>query len=645
MLLCSAVAQADAESDPSIMALEKPNQAEKIQIIGKKHLDASAPVGQSVFIDIADMSPATSNLSQLVADIPGADLNGQGGLFQVFSLRGMSRWRVLTQIAGMPIHTERRAGTAASFISPWLMQQVEIIKGPVSTLYGSGAMAGITQISPRQFSGFNLQSGFADEVAFYNAGWGNEQYSFGLAHRQEQNTFTPTGDELNSQFKQTSASFSGNWALNDNIDSQLLILSSLGKDIGKANNDDFIDKKRTIYPEEKHLISQFSLISGNDWQTRFAIHKQQLDTEVTRFNKRINQVDSQATDYSFSFLQRWQSELFDGQWGFEQEYRDNIKADETQLSLTSSERIDTQVLAASVANSALFTSINYQQDNWSFGGGARLSYVRQSSALASTLASTLVSDLAADSPNENANKQSDHAVTSYASAAYQLSPEWQVTSSISSGFRFPTVSERFYHGTTGRGQTIGNPNLVAETAKNAELGLQYQTPQLSMQLSAFNNRIKHYIERIDIDENSRSYKNLHRGDIKGIEFSLSQQLTDSLSYAFSGHHLSGKNQSGARLGDISPDKLQLALKYQHNDWQANLRLKHRFSHKNVAAGEQALDSVDIVNVDFSYDLSDTWQLSLWVNNLLDKEYQLTADNKSALSAQRQVGLSLSWAMD
>ncbi|MFT4926303.1 MAG: outer membrane receptor protein involved in Fe transport [Phenylobacterium sp.] len=612
---------------------------ETIEVLGKKHQNASAPVGQSAFIDIADITPAVSNLSQLIANIPGADINGQGGLFQVYSLRGMSRWRVLTQVAGVPIHTERRAGTAASFISPWLMGQVEVIKGPVSTLYGSGGMAGITQISTRKFSGFHLQSGVGGisndgEVNFYNAGWGNEQYSFGLAHRQEKNAFTPSGDELNSHFSQTSASFSGNWALNDHIDSQLLVLSSLGKDIGKANNDDFHHKKTTVYPEEKHLITQLGLLSddnGNgNWQARLALHKQSLSTEVTRFDQRINSVNNDATDYSFSFLQRWKSDLFDGQWSVEQEYRDNVKADESVLDLKDSNHSNQPILAATVANSALFSSVNYQHQDWSFSAGGRLSYVKQSSGL---------------DENSQEASQSDRAITAYTSLAYQLSPLWQVTSSISSGFRFPTVTERFYHGTTGRGQTIGNPNLVAETAKNLEAGLHYQSTSASFQLSVFNNQIKHYIERVNIDENTRSYKNLDQGDIKGIEFSFNQQLGNAFSYALSGHHLSGTDQSGRRLADVSPDKLQASVNYQGSAWQASLQLKHRFANRDVALGEQPLKAVDIITANLAYDVSDSLQLSFWLNNLTNKEYVLTADSKSTLSAERQLGLSLSWVMD
>ncbi|MCJ8271702.1 MAG: TonB-dependent receptor, partial [Psychrosphaera sp.] len=223
--------------------------------------------------------------------------------------------------------------------------------------------------------------------------------------------------------------------------------------------------------------------------------------------------------------------------------------------------------------------------------------------------------------------------------------QWGLTSSVSTGFRFPTVTERFFNGTTARGTTVGNADLDPETARNVELGFTYNNANHQLQFTAFNNHIKNYIERINIDEDTRSYKNLDQGDIKGIEFSYDHQLTDTFSYTVSGHRLSGEDANGNALGDISPNKLQLALNYREDDWQANLRIKHRFSHINVASGEKPLEAVNIINGSFTYDLSDDWQLSLWSNNLLNKEYRLTSDKKSSQSAERQFGLTVSWAME
>lgn len=609
---------------------ENPAQ-ETIVVLGNKHNNTSAPAGKSEFLDFSEFSPQVSNISELVADTPGAELSGQGGLFQVYALRGMSRWRVLTQIAGVPIHTERRAGTAASFISPWLLGQVEVIKGPVSTLYGSGGMAGLTQLQPRHFEGTAIQTAISSDGKSRNKniGWGNDDYSVAFSHQKENNTQTASGQAINNHFEQNSGSFLGNWALTGDIQSQLMVIASRGKDIGKANNEDFENEKYINYPEENHLLAQYALVSDDDWQARFGFHKQDLLTETTRFGKRINTVDTQATDYSLSFSKTWRQKQFSGQWGVEQEYRDNITATEREVSLTSDNIVNSEFLSASQYNAALFGNINYQWNDWGFAIGARANYIKQSSGF--------------DLPEHQ--DRSDTANTYFASAAYQLNKQWRVTSSFSTGFRFPTVTERFYNGTTARGNTYGDPTLEAETARNFELGLAYSHSNIGFEINGFSNHVDNYIERVDVDEDTRTYRNLNEGKIRGIEFGFNHRLNDDFSYQLSGHHLKGEDEQGNPIADISPNKLQLSLNYHYNAFTGKLKVKHRFDHDDIASGEQSLDSVNVVSANLSYQINPSWQVSLWADNLLDKEYVLTSDKKSAFAQQRQVGLTLSWNMD
>ncbi len=637
-IICSTITALLAASSTSALAKSgqsdtstKTQALQTIVVIGNKHQHTSAPSGNSQMLFASDFSPSVRNLSELIADTPGAELSGQGGLFQVYALRGMSRWRVLTQVAGVPVHTERRAGTAASFISPWLVGQTEIVKGPVSTLYGSGGLAGIAQIQPRQFHGLNLQTGFSSngDVQFENLGWGNEQYSLGISHQTEKNGQTPSGDAINSHFEQTSTSFLGHWQFDEDIESRLMLLYGNGNDIGKANNEDFSNKKYTTYPDENHLMAQFALEKRDEWQANFSLHQHDLLTQTIRFGQRINSATAKANDYSLNFSKNWQWQAFQGRWGVEQEYRDNIHASERELNLKSDVVATSEFLDAEQYSAALFAFANYQLNDWAFSLGGRYSYIKQSSHF--------------DQPQHQ--DRSDSKATYFASAAYQLDDNWQLTSSLSTGFRFPSVSERFYNGMTARGQTFGNPQLQSETAQNIEFGFNYHNDNIKWLMSAFNNDIDHYIERIDMPDDTRTYRNLDKGTIKGVEFGFNHQLSDSFSYELSGHHLKGRDINGDAIADISPNKLQLALNYDHQQWQAQLRIKHRFSHRSVASGEQPLDSVNIVTGHIDYYLSDSWQLTLWADNLLNKEYAVTSDDKSALSNERRFGVTLSWSME
>jgi len=67
----------------------------------------SAPLGAaSTVLDPTADNVTPSNLTDLVVDAPAVSQNGQGGHFQVFSIRGVSRHRVTNLISGMRVGSE-----------------------------------------------------------------------------------------------------------------------------------------------------------------------------------------------------------------------------------------------------------------------------------------------------------------------------------------------------------------------------------------------------------------------------------------------------------------------------------------------------------------------------------------------------------
>ena len=84
-----------------------------------------APVSVAAAVVSPDDAAAPRTLTEMVSEVPAVAENGQGGMFQNYSVRGVSRQRVLTLVAGMRIVSERRAGVSASFVDPALMRSVD----------------------------------------------------------------------------------------------------------------------------------------------------------------------------------------------------------------------------------------------------------------------------------------------------------------------------------------------------------------------------------------------------------------------------------------------------------------------------------------------------------------------------------------
>ncbi len=79
-------------------------------------------------------------------------------------------------------------------------------------------------------------------------------------------------------------------------------------------------------------------------------------------------------------------------------------------------------------------------------------------------------------------------------ATYALSGRWTVKANLGRGFRAPSTPELSANGEhTGTFRyEIGSPNLRSETSWQGDLGLNYESPNLSITASLFQNRINNY---------------------------------------------------------------------------------------------------------------------------------------------------------
>jgi len=596
---------------------------ESIEVIGKKHNKDYFKFNNSEYLFIDEIINQTKTISTLLSNMSGVDLNGQGGLLQVVSVRGLSGSRVQNQFSGIKINSERRAGTATSFIDSLFVDHIEVIKGVGASYYGSGAIGGVVQMMPKQFNElqFNSSYVFQNKHLVNKLAWGNDDLSFGLSHQKANNSTSSSGELLNDHFEQLSANVIFNFDVTDNINGHFMILPSLSSNIGKANSDDYNNKKITIYPKDNHYISQIALYS-QDWQFNLAVHKQALNTQVVRFHKRENNVSTGSTDYSFNYQRDFKIGELATRMGLDYQYRSGVKSLEKILNLKNDLSSFNVNLDAKQYDTAVYADVNHKINDFILSVGARGNLIKQST-------------------RKNVNYKDTH-ITNFTSLSYELNKNYMISFAYNRAFRFPTLSERFYTGTTGRGQTIGNQNLKSEVAFNKELSFNYQLEQDNLKLSIFENEMDNYIERTHLSPNVRTYQNVKSAKIKGLEFSFYQTLYKNFSYQLSGHFLQGKDEYGNALADISPNKLQMHLNYQQTRYRLNISIKHRFNKTNIAKGEQGLKNINMINAKYIYDLDDNISLSVWVDNLLNEDYFVTLDDKSVKSTQRQIGLGLNW---
>lgn len=131
---------------------------------GYEQIIKQAPASISV-ITAKDLEKKKFNsLHDIVNDIPGVNVIG-GGIGSGISIRGMEKGYTLILVDGKRVRSEtgnprelNNEDLDANFIPPLsAIERIEVIRGPMSSLYGSDAMGGviniITKKTPNKWSG------------------------------------------------------------------------------------------------------------------------------------------------------------------------------------------------------------------------------------------------------------------------------------------------------------------------------------------------------------------------------------------------------------------------------------------------------------------------------------------------------------
>jgi iron complex outermembrane receptor protein len=629
LLPFSVLAQSE-ESDDTRQQDGEPaqiNLSEKVTVAANDEEHLEGPRGGSVSVIKPEEAPGMPvALAELVADLPGVAMNGQGGLFQMVSVRGVSRLRVTSLISGMRLATERRAGVSISFVDPLLMGSAEVLRGPATTFYGSGALGGVMRVQPRTFTAPHVEAGYESNghQRYQVFGMGGEGWSFGLAHRRADNADAADGSELNTRFTQYSAVARGSWERNG-WRWNLVAVPTYGEDIGKSNTD--FPERTTIYPREQHGLFEAEVTAPAGWRLSAYVHGQELETDVLEEQVSRNQVSTS----SFDFGARWENRTRPAQgpevtYGVESFNRRNVDAFERieDLDPVAPQEPTTQ----QSLDGALLDELGaYATVTWDWGattwqGGGRISHARQG--------------------NGDSEKIDESAWNGYVGLTWPINDNLQLRGNVDSGLRFPSLSELFYTGTTGRGQVIGNPTLDSERSFNTELSLRWLGRRFLANGVLFRTAIDDYVERVEIAEDLLTWVNLTSGTIRGAELSAVYVLGEHGTLFGSGHYIEGRSNEDAPLADIPPAELQLGGRGDRGRWGYEARLTWRDAKTDPGSGEKSIGEAWLLGFAVSYSPAPRWKIALSGNNLLDEEYFPAADRQAALAPARSVALRLSW---
>lgn len=224
--------------------------------------------------------------------------------------------------------------------------------------------------------------------------------------------------------------------------------------------------------------------------------------------------------------------------------------------------------------------------------------------------------------------------------------DWTVKGGVSTGYKTPSLSQ-LHSGVSGVGgngleTTIGNPNLKPETSINYETGLYYENDsQVKANITGFISNFRNAIETVPLNDSTKSYQNVGKAINQGIEFASSfpvviPELTMNVNYTWTHSKQRGGKNPGAPLTNTARHVANAKLSWQINDaftsWVAaeyhgktpryttnpdNLSPVEKIVYDNRGA---YLKAWTVVNMGGAYRVTPQLTVNGTINNLLDKDF-------------------------
>lgn len=600
-------------------------------------IDVSLPSHRTILPSSVLSEMGTANIAESLDKVPGVASVGKGGYSMSPAIRGLAEHRVLLLVDGIRITSERRIGASASFISLGDIDRVEVNRGPYSVFYGSGAVGGIINIitkSPSPYSplkgDFNLSYNTARNEragsAALNGSLGKWGWMLGANGKMADDYSAPSGTIEWSRY----SDFDLMLKLNRQSETSRFYTTIFhydGTDIGKPSPTGHL--KPRWYPNELNTLFSIGYEQKNIWfldnlDTNIYVLDSVLETQADNLRdesltvKKRNLAEIHGTNFGFKVRAgKSLGQIHALNFGFDFFSQQNVNDQNTEWNydengVITSQTDETSLQDARRGNFGFYIDDKIQVSNsLAFNAGGRFDFIRTSNV-----------DLAG-----NRLAHSDKFFSFYLGSVFQVSPYFSLLANAGRSFRFPTISELFYTGLTGRGTVFGNPDLTPEKSLNFDIGLRYLGEKIYASVFGFSNTVSNMIQKYaGPGDEEYFYRNLTRGRIFGIEGEFYIALIKDVELFVNFHHMQGKEKdTGAALNYIPPTRLAFWGKYSPGNFWVEPRLTFSSAVDNPGPLEVAVDGYVFFDTIFGFKVSRNLMLLAIAQNILDQTYRPSAD--------------------
>ena len=483
-----------------------------------------------------------SDVLRLVSGITTRQM-GQMGAAATAIVRGSKSNQVLVLIDGDRVSNPAFIGGVDLSKFPLSeVSRIEVIHGPVSSLYGSDAIGGVINIITKQpaKTATNAVLGFG--------GNGRTTRNLSLQGGSKSVLWRFTGDvpafdgtRPNSDFAATDLSAKivlpsvKGWELSLKGERYS---DTLGLPNSDPNHTGYFDPDDRQWTEREsfNFTAKRDLGSGKlEWKA-YRISQQLHNVapgldwmgEPITYDSRITGV-TEAAELTYQFKRNAH------EWVIGGEYRNEAYDDLEREPLPSTHQQE------NISNRALFV-----QDRWDTGPKT-----------------SLVLGARLDDHSAFGSK-----VTPRIGVTHIIGPKAHLRASYSEGFRAPNFVELYYDSAYGS----GNPNLKPEKSRQFEVGISKEFEKDTVDLAVFTNDVRDLI-KWETDPNTwlGTYNNIQRSRKNGVEFSWEHRFSPSASLGLSYSYINALNSATKqRLDGIPHNKISLTAAKTVKSWDIAL---------------------------------------------------------------------------
>lgn len=568
-----------------------------IVITATRHLMLAieAPAVLSVITRREIEARGAANVIDAVRGDTGLALQGRAiGGRQVISVRGLDAKHTLFLVDGRRIGASDGVVGHSDFQYDWIavedIERIEIVRGPMSVLYGSEALAGVVNIITRQ-PGDTWRLGASVEGRQAEGGRGGS--GFRLGARAD----GPLGEGVGLR---AGASRSRTSAVASVADPRISELE------GREKTDGWVGL--VWQPLAGHRL-EAEHREGQEWRWADARER----SGARRYHRTVNEIN-RATD-TLGWEARWDS--LAGALGASaapttllRAYRSQVDVENTRtngVTVNPTQVIDDTVVEGqgriefgAQALTTGFETRNEVLEDPGLPGGRSIAryrslYLQDEWAVQRTLRLTF-------GLRYDHHQLFGEAWSPRAYAVWQAGGGLTLKGGYSRGFKAPNLKQ-IVPGARPEGPntTLGNPGLKPETSDGVEVAAGWQGGGTEVQAVAFAQRVHDLIELRLVQAGAvpgigtYSYENLLRARLAGLETSFVHRLAAGVSLALGYTYLDAYDGDGRRLDKRPRNSANARLDWQQGAWRAGFRIEHANDQRLAAAtvGAPSVEAPDV----------------------------------------------------